>query len=200
MRMERICLVAMNYINEDLKFTTEVEEDFQDKKLPTLDFSLWLICGLIYHTYFEKMMRTPYIIMRRSAMSKHQMMSILSNELVRRLSNVHPDIRKEESLGITEHYTIQLKMSGYSRKKIRDVLPSGITGWIRKIERRKKDTVEFCRAARTTLGVRTRKKLAKKTTWFRQKMGKNEEIQMMGSKRQKMHKAEKWQVTKPGLP
>ena len=39
--MARICLVAMNSINDDLVFTVEVASDFPDKRLPTLDFFLW---------------------------------------------------------------------------------------------------------------------------------------------------------------
>ena len=37
MFMARICLEAMNSINPDLTFTAEVEEDFKDNRLPTLD-------------------------------------------------------------------------------------------------------------------------------------------------------------------
>ena len=40
-RMARICLVAMNSINEDLEFTIEVVSDFGDNRMPTLDFLLW---------------------------------------------------------------------------------------------------------------------------------------------------------------
>ena len=131
--------------------------------------TLWLVLGLIYHTYFEKKMRTPYIIMKKSAMSENQRMSILSNELVRRLSNIHPELRKTETLGITEHYTAQLKKSGYERRQVRDVLLSGLVGWTRKIERRQKDGIEFYREAQSTLGTRTRKKLMEKSTWFKRK-------------------------------
>jgi hypothetical protein len=37
-RMVRICLPAMNSVNDDLKFTTEAPEEFSKKRLPTLDF------------------------------------------------------------------------------------------------------------------------------------------------------------------
>ena len=37
-RMSKRCLPAMNHINKDLKFTTEVPEEFPMKRLPTLDF------------------------------------------------------------------------------------------------------------------------------------------------------------------
>ena len=40
--MARLCLEAMNQINKDLTLTAEVESDFPDNRLPTLDFSLWM--------------------------------------------------------------------------------------------------------------------------------------------------------------
>ena len=41
-QMARLCLSAMNAINEDLVFTTEIPEEFPKCRLPTLDFLLWL--------------------------------------------------------------------------------------------------------------------------------------------------------------
>ena len=55
-------------------------------------------------------MRTPYVIMKRSAMSEHQRISILSNKLIRRLSNVTISIVQEEMHEIIEHYITQLKL------------------------------------------------------------------------------------------
>ena len=42
-RMARICLPAMNSVNDDLKFTTEAPEEFSRKRLPTLDFVIWMV-------------------------------------------------------------------------------------------------------------------------------------------------------------
>ena len=40
-RMARILTPAMNLVNKDLRFTTELCEDFADNKTPTLDFKMW---------------------------------------------------------------------------------------------------------------------------------------------------------------
>ena len=32
---------AMNFMSNDLKFTTETERDFANKRLPTLSFEIW---------------------------------------------------------------------------------------------------------------------------------------------------------------
>jgi hypothetical protein len=111
-RMAQRCLFAMNSVNENLKFTTEAPEDFPNRRLPTLDFMIWMIRGIIYHSYYEKTMRNQLTVMQRSAMSETQKMAILSNELVRRVSNIHRDVLHDELEGVIEHYISQLKSSG----------------------------------------------------------------------------------------
>ena len=56
-RMSEECLLAMNSINKDLKFTVETPEDFKNKREPTLDFEIWLEKGMILHNYFVKCKR-----------------------------------------------------------------------------------------------------------------------------------------------
>ena len=135
--MARICLVAMNSINVDLEFTIEVVSDFGDSRMPTLDFLLWPEWWGLNHSFFEKAMRTPYVTMRRSAMSDNQKYSILSNDLVRRLSNINRDkITLEEMLTVIERFIQMLVTSGYDRKQSREVIVSGLRGWKSKIRRR----------------------------------------------------------------
>ena len=69
-RMAQRCLPAMNSVNENLKFTTEAPEDFPNRRLPTLDFMIWMIRGIIYHSYYEKAMKNQLTVMQRSAMSE----------------------------------------------------------------------------------------------------------------------------------
>ena len=87
-------------------------------------------------------MQTPSVIMKRSAMCEHQGMSFLSNELIRRLSNVHPDVVETEIIPIIEHYTHQLMTSGYEIMQSREVVICGVAGWKRKIARRKSELVQ----------------------------------------------------------
>ena len=138
-RMAKICLPAMNSVNKNLKFTKEAPEDFANNRLPTLDFVMWMKRGLIYHSYYEKSMRLQYTIMQRTAMSEHQKISILPNELVRRLSTIHRDVVDEEIEQVIEHYITQLKNSGNSRKQAREIVICGVVGWRRKLERRERN-------------------------------------------------------------
>ena len=58
----------MNFVNQNLKFTTEAPEDFPRNRLPTLDFVIWMVDGILYHSYFEKEMKNQYTILQRNAM------------------------------------------------------------------------------------------------------------------------------------
>jgi hypothetical protein len=172
-RMARICLVAMNSINDDLEFTVEVCGDFQDNRLPTLDFFLWPEWWGINHSFFEKSMRTPYLTMQRSAICDHQRFSILANDLVRRLSNVNKNkITQEEILQIIEKFILLLITSGYDRAQAREAVVSGIRGWKTKIVRRAGENRGFYMHAASTLSSRYRKKLTAKTSWYK-KTSKN---------------------------
>ena len=90
-RMARICQEAMNAVNKDLQFTVETPEDFPNEELPTLDFKIWQEQDQsIDHTYYQKPMKTPLVIMARSGMSVQQKIQILANELTGRISNINP--------------------------------------------------------------------------------------------------------------
>ena len=124
--------------------------------------------GILYHSYYEKVMKSQYTVMQRTAMSEHQKMAILGNELVRRLSNIHREVVAEELVPVTEHYISQLKNSGYSRKQAREVVICGMVGWLRKLERREKQGQGQYLAARLTLEERDEKKLLEKTSWYKE--------------------------------
>ena len=121
-------------------------------------------------TYYEKEMRTQLVIPEKSAMSQKQKMNIMSNKLVRRMSNICVDKNlEEEKMKVIDHYTNQLKNSGYERRTCREIVVSGILGWTRKIRRRKEEGRDFYRGARSTLKLRMRKKLLDPTNWFMRK-------------------------------
>ena len=173
-RMARICKDAMNDISSDLQFTVEVPEDFENERLPTLDFSLWMVDGIIHHTYYQKEMKTPFVVMERSAMSIKQKIEILSNEATRRLTNIdHEYLGAEEQVKVLEQMTQELKNSGYNREQSREIIVSGFKAWQRRLERRK-DTGLY-RSAKDTLEDRERKKLTERETWYIPRESKEED-------------------------
>ena len=200
-RMGKICLVAMNAVNEDLKFTVETVYDFQNRRLATLDFECEVIEKQISYSYFQKSMKTPLVIGAESAMSEHQKISILSNEVIRRMSNISDDKPQSERTRVVDTFTGELKNSGYSRSKAREIVVCGLLGLERKRKRRKREGEPFHRAGKNTLNKRTVKKLNGKQSWFKnkprdpieekEKMKENRERENLEETFQKAEKKEK---------
>ena len=65
--------------------------------------------------------------------------------------------------------TTTLSVSGYNDKEIKEIIESGLTGFVRKVERLRKAGVPFHRPAASTLQGRIKKKLLEKTNWYKQK-------------------------------
>ena len=107
------CQKAMNDINVDLVFTTETRKDFENGRLATLDFEVDVVDDILTWRYFQKAMRTPLVMMADTAMSDHQRYSIMTNELIRRMSNTKKDTPPEDKIHVIDQYTQQLKNSGY---------------------------------------------------------------------------------------
>merc|ERR1712074_464646 len=128
-RMGKICLEGMNGVS-NLTFTVETTEDFQNKMLPTLDLQIEVkqvvyrrrMIDQISFTYFQKAMKTPLVLGAQSAMSLNQKNNILSNEIVRRLSNISEDRSTEERIQVVDQFTKELKSSGYNRPQVREIL------------------------------------------------------------------------------
>ena len=114
-------------------------------------------------------MKTPFVVMKDSAMGQSQKISILSNDLLRRLSNCSETVEMSEKVQIIDDYTETLSVSGYSKREIKEIIESGLTGFVRKVERLRKAGIPFHRPASMTLQGRIRKKLLEKTNWYKSK-------------------------------
>ena len=138
-------------------------------------------------TYYQKEMKTPYVIMERSAMGIKQKMEILSNELNRRLTNVDSEILSKMEINIVlEQFTQELKNSGYTNEQSREIVISGYRGWKRRIERRR--NTGLYRHAIDTLEERERKKLIERETWY---------IPQPGDDEQTPEQTNQYKMTKP---
>ena len=168
-RMARICQEAMNSINKDLQFTIETPEDFPNEQLPTLDFKIWQEQDQsIDHTYFQKLMKTPLVIMARSGMSVQQKIQILANELTRRISNINPKkMATQEQVKVIEQFTQELRNSQYQHHTAKEIIVSGIRGYKTRFKKRTSGGQEFYRPAHRTVSLRTRKKLLARESWYK---------------------------------
>ena len=130
----------------------------------------------IQHSYYQKPMKTPLVLMERSGTSTQQKFQILTNELVRRLSNIqHEEISQAEINIKIEQYIQELRNSGYNQKQARELISCGIRGWKTKIRKRKRDQVPFYRLAEDTVEERLKKKLIEKETWYKDRNEDEEE-------------------------
>ena len=102
-------LKAQNSLSVHLTFTRERYDDFVDGYIPTLDFKIRK-CGpnQFQHNFYEKGMRSPWVIPYDSAMERQQKMQCLSNDALRRLEKVSPEIFDMEMIAILNHYNEKL--------------------------------------------------------------------------------------------
>ena len=100
-----------------LKFTTETHEMFQNGRLPTLDTEMWVGVGesgeqKLFYGFYSKPTASPYTIIETSALPQQTKQSSLSQEVVRRMLNITPEL-KEERKTVVEQFDSKLKASGY---------------------------------------------------------------------------------------
>ena len=163
----------MNSINEDLKFTTESERDYENKRLPTLSFEMWSNMSGISHSYYEKSMRSQVLTTRRSSQPENSKFSILVNELNRRFEVMSTDIKIEEKIEVIEKFCQQLVNSGYDYPQVRNIVLSSLKGTLKKEKRLMKERKRY-KSSKETLSDRIEKKLTEAVSWYRAEMRKEE--------------------------
>ena len=167
-RTSREICHAMNSVYKSLKFTVEIEEDFENLRLPTLDCELFMNREnyKLSYSFFEKPMKSPFCVMKNSAMSEKSKMSILSQDLIRRMQNT------EETISETERIEIiidRLLVSGYSPDQTREIIESGLKGYSRKLSRSIRTGIPLHRPAASALQGRIKKNLTEKSSWYKKK-------------------------------
>ena len=109
----RVILGTLNMVEDFLSFTTETEEDFTDKWLPTLDMKLRVSgSNMVLHSFYEKPTNSNVTIQRRTAMGEDSKIQILSNDLVRRLKNSSEELGNGAKVEIVDNYTQKLTVRG----------------------------------------------------------------------------------------
>ena len=111
-----------------LSFTTETQDDFVSKTLPTLDFQTTTYSnGYIDFTHFSKPMSNNLVIEAGTALPKGTIFSSLRQDLVRRLLNTNRNTPWKNRIQIIEDYTQLLLNSGHKYPFIRAVVTQAIT-------------------------------------------------------------------------
>ena len=119
-----------NMLVGGIKFTIDLPERYADGKVPMLDLSVWMDVRdgwkVIRHSYYEKPTTSPLVFTGRGACSTKQKITILSEEVKRRLYNqdrFHSIKEREREL---ERFSKKMVDSEYTSEVRREVLRSGI--------------------------------------------------------------------------
>ena len=115
---------VMNSVYKNIQFTTEIPEDFADKRLPTLDFTMWLSeeedeknRGKLKYSFYEKEVSSKFCIQEKSAMADNSKMSSLSQDLIRRMMNTSEVLEQKERDCVVEKYIVKLELSDIVGRK-----------------------------------------------------------------------------------
>ena len=98
--------------------TFESQDQFKDLHLPTLDCKLQLVnhpngnASHVTYSYYEKEVNTNYVTIETSAMCYLDKMQALSQEIVRRLSQMDTTREQQENNQILDNFCQKMKRSG----------------------------------------------------------------------------------------
>ena len=174
--MRRTCEEIMKTLNSTVKFitfTTECEEDFSEKFLPTLDFQTRVQQnGEILFKFFKKPMANNITIQFGTALPKNTVFSSLRQELVRRMLNCDKKLDWDERLSVIEEFIQLLINSGHSYPFIKAVTLQALTKYKNMLQRDMLDEnhkrhMPLYRA-RTFMNIQRKlSKCVEGMTWFR---------------------------------
>ena len=162
----RAMMMMMNSIYSNLKFEMETESMFSNGRLPTLDFTCWVVNNKVLYSFFQKPMARKTVINRQSALSEKTKVTSLSQDLIRRMKNTSEDLPMDERIAIIDEYTKQLIASGYSLNQTKNIIESGLLGYETLVRKVEKGDAVLHRSASEGAGARKRKKLLGKGNWF----------------------------------
>ena len=126
------------------------------------------------YSFFEKEMNSPFCILEKSALPDNTKISSLSQEVVRRMLHTSELVPQEERNQILEIFTSKLKLSGYRMDQVREIVKAGLKGYERKLQKAKNNGNSVHRDAKSTVGLRFKKKISAKMNWFKNKNKKEE--------------------------
>ena len=203
--LERTCELirqSLNKIYPFLNFTIESIEDFEDTRLPTLDFKLWVAKGnIIHYTFFEKPTTSNQMLHRDTALSENTKMATMNAEIVRRMMNVSENLPIQERTVVLDNVAQKLTNSGDNMDEIRKGMVGALTGYERKLEASKKSPKEkgykpLHEGAEGSHGKRMRKKLTGKSSWFKKPETEKEQEDNIQKINEKGNREDR--VMKPG--
>ena len=163
--METICDVA-NHIEPMIQFTYDIPMSYQDSKLPVLDVKIWLDDkGEACYEFFEKLTKNDKVILASSAIPRHQKISILTAEAVRRLRNTSRKLGSSVQNKHLNDFTVKLKDSGYSAQDRKEIIKNAKKIFQSQCEKAENGIKPLFRPRELILADRQNKKGQKYSWW-----------------------------------
>lgn len=171
--MEIIKTIA-NSIDPMIKVTIDVPSDHHDKKVPMLDIKVWLDeeDNQLNYIFYQKEMKNRKVMMKSSAMPYKQKMTVLSQEVFRRLHNTEPELPEKFKNDILDTFMEDLMISGYKEKERFIILKNGMKTYENLKKKANEELRPFYRPKNFEKKERKQKKRNIKYNWFAKKNAK----------------------------
>ena len=169
-RTRREVIRMFSDINEDLRFTLELQGDFIEEKIPTLDCKIWMDeLYRVRYGFYEKEMAYKLCIKKQTALPEQLKKSVLTAEIARRLQSIDRYSETKDQVEEINRFELKITRSGYCREERKRVIEDAVIGHHRKIQRCTEMNLPTHRDGSKGVMDRRMKKLGAKTAWYKKK-------------------------------
>ena len=179
--MEKIKDIG-NKIHPSIQLEIDYPSKHEDGKMPMLDVKIWTekkeregnteneeneTKTVIMHEYYQKEVSSKRVIHEKTAMSKKQKRTVLTQELIRILLRCSPLLPWTETVKHVNRFVMRLQYSGYRKRFRIEIVKSALKAY-REIKRKEESGEKpMYRTKEWKRKERRREKRDKKTHWFK---------------------------------
>ena len=149
-------------------------------------------------------MVSNFITMKRSAHPCKMKMTVLGQEVIRRMRNTGRNVPVSHRVAILNKFMVKMLRSGYGEKERANVLTSGVNGYYAMLAREEDGGTPVNRDGRVNRAKRKMDKIRKRTNWFLPPIDKEDaRVEKVGgapNRRGKMEKCEMGEAAEPRQP
>ena len=151
--------LAMQSVLSFLSFTTEVEDDYSDGYIPTLDLQVKMLPdGRIIYKFFKKPMANQHCVMAQAALPEQTKIAVLVQEIVRRNLNTSELEEQKVRDHIMTKFNKTMEISGYDLRQRQEIMTRGLRAYEKLRELARLGRRPLHRRGKDTLKLRFKKK------------------------------------------
>ena len=115
-----------NSIDKNIRVTYDVPSLHEDGRVPILDVKVRTNkCGKVEYIFYKKPAANRFSVLKNSALSIKNKMTILAQECFKRLHNTSELVEDSVKADILNEFMVDLQLSGYNEKEREDILLGG---------------------------------------------------------------------------